>query len=162
MEGLPPNRDQATSLRTLRDRARRLETIELERQPDHWRNPHMEGEVHFEYAKEPSSTFHMGHGEYEFAFKVSGAGGDSVYVYSDPIQAVGLAQTEDRSVIDLTARLSSGRSVTAHAGDSVVLMNSHGALCRARIQGVQAEKNSHPYVTPHVSFRYEVKVEPGE
>lgn len=158
IEGLPANRDHATPIATLRERSVRLEQHSLRSDPLRWRSPSLEGEVRFAYADAPRKTFHWGFGASEFAFDVSGHGSDSVYVYNDQIEAVGIVRSTDFEDADLAGHLSPGRSVVAHVGHTVVLMNRHGRLALVEILDVQRELTSGSYVAPHVTFRWRVVV----
>lgn len=158
VEGLTANRDAATSIATLRERAARLERHELRSAPSQWRDPSLKGETKLSYADAPSNTFVWGLGESEFGFDVSGCGSDSVYVYNDPAQtrAVGVIRSEGLGVAELAAQLSPGRSVVAHAGQSVVLMNMHGRLAVVDVLEVQREQTGQAYAPPCVTFRWSV------
>lgn len=156
IEDLPANRDNATPIATLRERSARLERQSLRCDPTNWRSPALEGEVHFTFADASSTTFHWGLGEFEFAFMVTGCGSDSVYVYRDPIQAVGIVRGPEVAETDLSYHLSPARSVVAHVGQKVVLMNGHGALSVVDILAVQREESGPPYVAPYVDFRWRV------
>lgn len=155
--GLPANRDSATSISTLRERAMRLEQQDLRSNPSQWRSPDLEGEMRFMFQDAPRGTYRWGLGDSEFAFEVSGHGSDSVYVYKDQIKAVGLIRGEMEDDAGLEQHLAPGRSVTPHVGQSVVLMNNHGRLAVVDIVKVQQESTSgHPYVAPFVDFRWRV------
>ena len=85
IEGLPANRDSATPIATLRERAARLEGLALRSDPARWRSPSLSGEVRFDYDDAPGSTFLWGFGASEFKFEVSAGGYNTVYVYRDPL-----------------------------------------------------------------------------
>lgn len=154
---LPANRDSATPIATLRERATRLEQQDLRSDPAQWRSPHLEGEAHFMFEDAPQKTFRWGVGVSEFAFEISGCGNDSVYVYKDQIKAVGVILGELDSDAGLKRHLAPGRSVTPSAGQSVVLMNEHGRLAVVDIIKVQREDTGgHEYVPPYVDFRWRV------
>lgn len=155
--GLPANRDSATPIATLRQRATRLEQQELRTELSQWRSPDLEGQTHFEYLDAPGNTFTWGFGDSEFGFHVSGCGNDSVYVYKDPITAVGVIRSKQAGGAGLARHLTQGRTVTPHVGQSVVLMNEHGRLAVVDIIKVQREDTSgHEYVAPFVDFRWQV------
>lgn len=156
MNGLPVNRGQSVPIRTLRERVARLERVTLSREPSKWSSPDLSGEIHFEYALAPRSTFQLGFGSYLFKLYVSSGGHDLVYVYNDFVKAVGLVDEEVGSVDDLAAHIQPGRVVRPRTGDSVVLMNESGALCRVDILEIQHEINGRPYVAPYIKFRYEI------
>ncbi|WP_430336208.1 toll/interleukin-1 receptor domain-containing protein [Rhodococcus sp. ACT016] len=156
IEGLPTNRDHATPIATLRERSSRLEQHSLRSDPSQWRSPSLSGEVRFAYADAPHKNFHWGYGVSEFSFHVSGHGSDSVYVYKDPIEAVGIVRSTDYEDADLAGHLSPGRSVVAHVGHTVVLMNKHGRLALVEMLDVQSEVTNGSYVAPHVTFRWRV------
>lgn len=156
IEGLPANRDHATPIATLRERSSRLERHSLRSDPLKWRNPSLKGEVCFAHADAPRNTFYWGFGVSEFAFEVSGHGSDSVYVYNSQIKAVGMVRSADSEDSDLAGHLSIGRSVVAHVGHTVVLMNKHGRLSLVEILQVQDEVTSGSYVAPQVTIRWRV------
>ncbi|MGO1523151.1 MAG: toll/interleukin-1 receptor domain-containing protein [Nesterenkonia sp.] len=155
--GLPANRDSATPIATLRQRATRLEQQDLRSEPSQWRSPNLEGEAHFEYLDAPGNTFTWGIGDSEFGLHVSGCGNDSVYVYKDPVRAVAVIRSKQADDTDLARHLTPGRTVTPRVGQSVVLMNKHGRLAIVSIIRVQREDTSgHEYVAPFVEFRWRV------
>lgn len=154
---LPANRDSATPIATLRKRATRLEQQDLRSDPAQWRSPDLVGETRFMYEDAPQKTFRWGLGASEFALDVSGCSYNSVYVYKDPIKAVGLIRGDDVSDADLTSHLTPGRYVTPWVGQSVVLMNAHGRVAVVDILDVQREDtSSSQYVPPFVDFRWRV------
>ncbi|MCF2588521.1 toll/interleukin-1 receptor domain-containing protein [Brevibacterium sp. UCMA 11752] len=155
--GLAANRDSATPIATLRERATRLEQQDLRTNASKWRSPDLEGEAHFEYRDATHNTFTWGFGDAEFGLNVSGCGNDSVYVYQDGIKAVGVIQTEQTEDTGLAHHLTPGRAVTPRVGQSLVLMNEHGRLAVVDIIKVQREDTSgHEYVAPFVEFRWRV------
>ncbi|MFP5199753.1 toll/interleukin-1 receptor domain-containing protein [Micrococcus luteus] len=156
VEGLPANRDHATSIATLRERAARLETLDRYRDPAMWASPSPEGEVTFEYERAPSATYRLGCGEYGFALHVSAHGAQSVYVTKDPIHAVGLNLSGASSPKDLASQLTPGRLVTPHIGQQVILMNNHGALCLVDLIDVRLEATKPVYVPAAIRFRYKI------
>lgn len=156
IEGLPANRDHATLIATLRERAARLERQELKEDPARWRSPQLQGKIRFTYQDAPDSTFRWGCGDSVFALNVSDRGNDSVYVYKDPIKALGIVRGTDTNIAALESYLSPGRSVVAKVGDTIVLMNDDGRLALVEIKGVQREETGTPYVVPYVEFTWRV------
>lgn len=156
IEGLPANDDHATRISTLRQRAARLERHALRTAPEQWRNPSLTGESHFEYDDAPAKEFTFGFGERQFTLYVSGCGNDSVYVMKDPIKAVGVIHLDQAPETELEAHLSAGRTVQAHEGQTVVLMNSHGSLAVVEIVKVQRGSTTTPYVAPYLDFRWRI------
>ncbi|MHA3723008.1 toll/interleukin-1 receptor domain-containing protein [Leucobacter sp. HY1910] len=156
IEGLPADQANAVPIAEVRRRAARLERIENLRDPGNWSNPSLGGVVEFAYKDHPGGSYGVGAGEYQFSVSVSGCGADSIYVYSDPLRAVGLITDEQFQKSEVEAYLRPGRTVTPRVGQSVVLMNRHGNLCVVRIDAVQAEINDSAYVAPSVSFSYEI------
>lgn len=155
--GLPANRDSATPIAKLRERATRLEQQDLRTNPAQWRSPDLEGEAHFMFQDAPRNTYRWGFGVSEFALEVSGCNSDSVYVYKDQIKAVGLIRGGADGDVGLERHLAPGRSVTPRAGQRVVLMNEHGRLAVVDIIRVQREDASAgEYVAPFVDFRWRV------
>lgn len=158
VEDLPANRNSATSIATLRERAARLERHALHSDPTRWRSPSLTGEVRFFYEDVPSKTYRWGYGEFEFALHVSQHGSNSVYVYRDPISAVGVIRPDHAPESDLASHLSPGRTVVAKVGETAVLMNAHGAMSLVEIVGVQRQISGPPHVASYLDFRYEVVV----
>lgn len=156
IEDLPSNRDHAVSVATLRARASRLEQVDSQRDPARWANPALSGEVQFAYASAPRHSFRLGHGKYAFVLQVGSGSSDMVYVYADQVKAVGLVDPSVSSPDDLAAHIQPGRVVRPRRGDSVILMNDHGVLCRVDIVHVQDEINGSPHVAPYIDFRYEI------
>lgn len=156
IQGLPANRDSATPIATLRERSARLEEHKLRSDPTKWQSPSMSGEIRFDYRDAPGKTFRWGFGASEFKFHVSGCGSDSVYVYRDPIKAVGIVRGQQNDDSDLARHLSPGRDVVARVGHNVVLMNHDGRLAVVEILAVQREVNEALYVAPYVTFRWRV------
>lgn len=155
--GLPANRDSAAPIALLRQRSSRLERHALLSEPSQWRSPDLAGEVRFAFGEAPHKTFRWGLGASEFALNVSGCGDDdSVYVYKDPVTAVGLVRSETPDDADLARHLVPGRTVTAHVGQTVVLMNNHGRLAIVDVVDVQREQTDGQYVAPYVEFRWRV------
>lgn len=154
---LPANRDSATPIATLRDRATRLEQHDLRSNPAQWRIPNFVGETGFKFEDAPQKTFRWGLGASEFALSVSGCSDNSVYVYKDPIKAVGLIRGQEIDDADLARHLTPGRNVTPQIDESAVLMNAHGRLAVVEILDVQREHTSgSQYVPPFVDFRWRV------
>lgn len=87
---------------------------------------------------------------------MSDHGNDSVYVYKDPIKALGIVRGTDTNITALESYLSPGRSVVAEVGDTVVLMNEHGRLALVEIKGIQREETGTPYIAPYVEFMWRV------
>jgi len=156
VEGLPPNRDHAVPISRLRERSTRLERQASKTDPTQWRSPSLQGETHFPFLDAPGHMFRWGYGDSEFALNVSGCGDDSIYVYKDSIQAVGVVRGSGTSVAELEAYLIPGRTVVAKVGQTVVLMNKDGMLSVVEIVGVQRESTGSPYVAPYVDFTWRV------
>ena len=153
---LPANRDRATLLATLRERATRLEQHALRSEPSQWRSPDLSGEVRFSYEHAPGRTYTWGAGDSEFGFCVSGHSINSVYVLKDPVEAVGLIEGQAPPDADLDQVLTPGRAVTPSVGQAVVLMNADGRLAVVEILDVQREVNDETYIAPYVTFRWRV------
>lgn len=158
LEDLPANRDAEASISTLRKRASRLERHELRTSPAQWRSPDLEGETKFMFTDAPGKTFIWGLGVSKFGFDVSGHGNDSIYVYKDPaqIKAVGIVRSPSSDPEELATQLSPGRSVVAHTGQTIVLMNQHGLLALVDLLEVQREQTGGEYIPAHVAFRWRV------
>jgi len=156
IEDLPANRDHAVSAATLRQRARGLELIDHQRDPNSWSNPAPEDDVVFEYDKCPNSTYRLGCGQFQFALMVSSRSIQEIYVCKDPIHAVGVNRTNATTPADLTAQLTPGRIVTPGVGDEVILQNEHGALCLVDIRAIQVEQTSPEYVSASIRFHYRI------
>jgi hypothetical protein len=87
---------------------------------------------------------------------------NSVYVYSDPIKAVGIIPS-DKSV-DMSAKAAysyvlPNRTVTPAVGQSVVLLNQHGCLCLVTIKHVENESSEPKYTPASITFDYRIIVE---
>ncbi|VXC98915.1 conserved hypothetical protein [Oceanicaulis sp. 350] len=154
VEGLPACQGH-TCLAEVRKRAARVERIDAQRNPANYANPALKGRVTFQH--NDHGHFKVGNGEYEFQINFSGRSHNSVYVYNDSgLKAVGLITTSSYDPQTVDTFLTPGRVVEPMVGQSVVCMNSHGALCILTIEGVQTEVNAQTYVPPHVTFSYEV------
>jgi hypothetical protein len=153
IEGLPVNNTNAVPLAEVRKRAARIERINAQRDPGNYANPALTGLVTFRHRDHQDFT--IGHGEYEFKIKFSGRGDNSVYVYIDSgLKAVGLITTPTYDPHTVHSFLTPSRTAEPSVGQSVVLMNSHGALCVIRIDEVQPEVNKTEYIPEHVTFNY--------
>lgn len=159
IEDLPANRDHATTAATLRKRAQHLEAIDRQRDPNSWSNPATEDEVCFEFERSPGKTYSLGYGDLAFKLRVSGHGSNSVYIYRDPIHAVGLNRSGASSSAELSAQLTPGRTVVGNVDDQVILQNMHGALCLVDLLEVQREITQPTYVPASVRFRYRILVD---
>lgn len=155
VEGLPAYKGNATSLAEVRKRAARIERIDAQRDPANYASPALEGRVTFQH--KDHSHFKIGNGEYEFKIDFSSRSHNSVYVYTDSgLKAVGLITASSYDPLSVSTFLTPARSAEPNVGQSVVCMNSHGALCVLTIEEVQAEVNAQTYVSPHVTFSYKV------
>lgn len=155
VEGLPTSKANATSLAEVRKRAARIERIDAQRNPANYASPALEGRVTFRH--KDYSHFKIGNGEYEFKIEFSSRSHNSVYIYTDSgLKAVGLITASSYDSLSLSTFLTPARTVEPIVGQSVVCMNSHGALCVLTIEEVQAEINAQAYVSPHVTFSYKV------
>jgi hypothetical protein len=155
VEGLPASKGHATSLAEVRKRAARIERIDAQRDPANYASPALKGRVTFRY--KDHGHFKVGNGEYEFKINFSGRSYNSVYVYTDSgLKAVGLITASSYDPRSVSTFLTPARTAEPIIGQSVVCLNSHGALCVLTIEEVQAEVNAQTYVPPHVTFSYEV------
>lgn len=119
----------------------------------------MSGTVTFRYADQPSHQYKLGQGEYAFVLEVSGSS-TLIYVYSDPIKAIGLVTEPLTDDLELASFITPGRIVRPTVGQSVVLMNDTGNLCLVTIEEIQDEVNGAQYVPPHIVFSYRIAMEP--
>lgn len=155
IEGLPTNNPNAVSLAEVRRRAARIERIEAQRDPGNYASPAIRGRVTFRYRDHRHYT--IGHDEYEFKVQFSGHSIGSITVYTDSgLKALGLITDRDYDLKAVEKYLTPGRTAHPIVGQSVVLMNSHGALSVLRIDEVQREINEDQYVPEHVTFSYEI------
>ena len=155
VEGLPASRDHATSLADVRKRVARIASIDAQRDPGNYASPALKGRVTFRH--NDHRYFKIGNGEYEFKINFSGRSHDSVYVYIDSgLKAVGLITASSYDIATVSTFLMPGRTVEPIVGQSVVFMNSNGVLCVLTIEEVQRELNAQTYISPHVTFSYEV------
>lgn len=153
---LPANRDSATSIAALRQRAARLERHAIRSEPSQWRSPDLGGTVRFSFEEAPRKTYQWGLGDSQFTLTVSGRGADSVYVLKDYGKAVGVVHGEPTNDEDLARHLFPGRTVTARVGQTVVLMNEHGRLAVVKILAVQRASSEGEYTAPYVDFTWRV------
>lgn len=155
IEGLPADKINAVPLAEVRKRTARIERINAQREPANYVSPALKGRVTFRHRD--NRDFTVGHGEYEFKINFSGKGSDSVYVYIDSgLKAVGLITASIYDPLTVESFLTPARTAEPIVGQSVVLMNSHGALCIITIDEVQPEVNATDYIPEHVTFSYEV------
>lgn len=155
IEGLPVDKTNALPLAEVRKRAARIERIDTQRDPANYASPALKGSVTFRHNDNPHFT--VGSGEYEFKINFSGRGINSVYVYRDSgLKAVGLITEPNYDPLTIEAFLRPGRTAEPVVGQSVLLMNSHGALCVITIDEVQQEINATEYIPEHVKFSYEI------
>ncbi len=157
IEGLPADKANAVPISELRKRAARIERINVQRDPANYASPALKGRVTFRHRN--NRDFTVGHEEYEFKINFSGRGNDSVYVYTDSgLKAVGLITAPNYDPFTVESFLTPARTAEPVVGQSVVLMNSHGALCVIRIDEVQREVNAAEYIPEHVTFSYEILI----
>ena len=155
VEGLPASRGHAISLADVRKHAARIERIDAQRDPANYANPALKDRVTFRY--KDHGHFKVGNGEYEFKINFSGRSNNGIYVYTDSgLKAVGLITASSYDALSVSTFLTPARTAEPIVGQSVVCMNSHGALCVLTIEEVQPEVNAQAYVPPHVTFSYEV------
>lgn len=155
VEGLPASKGHAISLADVRKRAARIERIDAQRDPANYANPALKDRVTFRY--KDHGHFKVGNGEYEFKINFSGRSHNGIYVYTDSgLKAVGLITASSYDPLSVSTFLTPARTAEPIVGQSVVCMNSHGALCVLTIEEVQREVNAEAYVPPHVTFSYEV------
>lgn len=155
IEGLPIDKTNAVPLAEVRNRAVRIERIDVQRDPAKYASPALKGRVTFRY--KDNRDFTVGHGDYEFKINFSGRGRDSVYVYIDSgLKAVGLITAPNYDPLTVESFLRPARTAEPVVGQSVVLLNSHGALCVITIDEVQPEVNAAEYIPEHVTFTYEI------
>ncbi|NBN61972.1 TIR domain-containing protein [Proteus sp. G2639] len=155
IEGLPANKKHAIPLSVVRQRAIRLENIDILRDPAHYANPALKGSVIFRFRDHACYT--VGYGEYQFKIAFSGCSYSSVYLYTDEgLKAVGLITVPNFDPLTVDSFLTPGRAVTPSVGQKTVLLNTNGVLCVITIDNVQCEINSAEYVHPHVEFSYEI------
>lgn len=155
IEGLPTGKANAVPLAEVRRRAARLERVEAQRDPGNYASPALRGRVAFRHGDHQHYT--IGHGEYEFKINFSGRGANSIYVYIDSgLMAVGTITDEEYHIGDVEKYLTPGRTAQPVVGQSVVLMNSQGALAIITIKSVQQEVNTGQYIPEQVTFCYEI------
>jgi hypothetical protein len=155
IEGLPADKTNAVTLAEVRKRAARIERINALHDPANYASPALEGRVTFRH--KDHQDFTVGHGEYKFKISFSGRGSDGVYVYTGSgLKAVGLITSPNYDPLTVDSFLRPGRTAEPVVGQSVVLMNSHGALCVITIDEVQKEVNGVEYIPEHVTFTYKI------
>ncbi|MFY1893588.1 toll/interleukin-1 receptor domain-containing protein [Achromobacter xylosoxidans] len=155
IEGLPADKAHALTAEVLLERMARIERIDAMRDPANYASPALKDRITFPYKSHP--YYKLGHGEYEFKVNFSDRGSTGVYVYTDSgLKALGLVPT---SIIDprtVDTFLRSGRFAEPDVGQSVVMMNTIGALCIMKIEAVQLEVNDPVHVPSAVTFSYEI------
>ncbi|MTV56269.1 toll/interleukin-1 receptor domain-containing protein [Pseudoduganella buxea] len=157
IEGLPADKAHALPPAVLRERAARIERIDVVGDPANYANPTLRGRVTFQYGDHLHYT--VGHGEYQFNVAFSEHSGDSVYMYSDKgLKAVGLIPNTSLDTFAFETFLRPARAVTPAVGQKVVLMNQIGALCVMTIEAVQPEINDASHTPAAVTFAYEILV----
>lgn len=156
IEGLPPESDHATRFKILRNRCSRLEKIDRERDPNSWTAPATEGEIAFEYKRAPKQSYTMGFGELRFVLSVSRHGPGQIYVYNDPVHAVGIDRVHTDNPAELAGQLTPGRYVEPKVGDRVILQNTEGALCLIELLDIRPEQIFPEYVDAAIRFRYRI------
>jgi hypothetical protein len=158
VEGLPADKAHALTAEVLRERIVRIERIDALRDPANYANPAMKDRVTFRHNDHP--YYKLGHGQYEFKINFSDRGSNSIFVYIDSgLKAIGLVNAHNFDPSTVATFLSPGRDVAPVVGQSVVMMNSVGALCVMKIEAVQHEVNNHTYTPPEVTFSYEILAE---
>lgn len=162
--GLPPDKEYAVSIATLRKRAWRIEMVNLLRSPGTWSHPELSGQaVEFLYKDSRKSTMILGAGCHSFSLSVSEKGEDSVYVYADYVKAVGLVTDfipYDEIDADIAyTYITPGRTIDPATGQSFVLMNEDGLLCVVRLRSVTCERNDKVYEKPRIVFDYKILLE---
>jgi len=157
IEGLPASRKHRVALAVQRQRAARLERINILRDPAQYANPALNGSVFFCFKDNPYYT--VGYGDYQFKIAFSSCSHDSVHLYKDAgLEAVGLITAPDYDPLTVDYFLTRGSAVSPIVGQKAVLLNSSGVLCVITIDEVQREINSKEYVPHHVKFSYEIFV----
>lgn len=155
IEGLPANKKHVIPLSVHRQRATRLERLDILRDPAHYTNPALNGCEVFRFRDYTNYT--VGNSEYQFKIAFSGCSQNSVYVYIDAgLKDVGLITVPDFDPLTVDSFLTPGRVISPMVGQKVVLLNSIGALCIITINEVQCEINSKDYIPAHVKFSYEI------
>lgn len=155
IEGLPADKKNAIPLSVYRQRAARLEHIDILRAPTHYANPALKGSAIFRFRDH--SHYTVGNGEYQFKIAFSGHSDSSVHLYTDGgLKAVGLITVSHFDPLKVDSFLMPGRVVLPTVGQKAVLLNTSGVLCVITIDNVQREINSVEYVHPHVEFSYEI------
>jgi hypothetical protein len=158
LEGLPADKAHAVAAKVLLERMARIERIDAMRDPSNYANPALKDRVTFRYQDHREYT--LGHGEYEFKVVFSSRSADGVYIYIDGgLKAVGLIPGSDIDLHTIATFLRPGRTAQPTVGQSVVMMNSVGALCVMKIEAVQPEVTTTEYIPSAVTFRYEILVE---
>ncbi len=155
IEGLPADKKHAIPFSVYRQRAARLENIDILRDPTHYANPALKGREIFRFRDHPHYT--VGNGDYQFKIVFGAHSHNSVYLLIDGgLKAVGLITAPDFDVLTVASFLTPGRYVTPTVKQKAVLLNTSGVLCVITIDNVQHEINSAEYVHPHVEFSYEI------
>lgn len=158
IEGLPADKVHALSVAQYLERLARIEKIDAMRDPTNYKNPTLEGRVTFQYRD--FNYYTLGYGEYEFRVNFSSRSSNGVYVYIDSgLKAVGLITNPNFDFRSVASFLLPGRTVEPNLGQTVVMMNSLGAMAIMKIEGIQEEVNAVAYVRPSVTFSYRILME---
>lgn len=151
---LPVDKANAQNPAIIAKRLERIERIEELRDPAHWSYPQLEDTVEdFQYPL-ADGRCKLGYGDYAFTLQVSECGAGSVYVYSDPIKAVWLLPPNANDDFDTSLR--SDRYVKAGKGQSIILMNEFGCLCKVDILEVRMRNGAYNEDSSSIAFKYHI------
>lgn len=161
---LSPDQSFAEDPAVIRKRMVRVEKVKELRDPGRWTLPYLSYTgCRFEYNKAPNATMTLGYGEFEFKLSVSECNGNSVYIYCDHIEAVGiLPQGIDSSNMDadeLYNFISPARAVTPTIGQTAVLLNREGCICTVQISDIVCEQSTGEYIPASITFDYHILTE---
>lgn len=134
-------------------------TLAVRNSPSRWHSPAFQGEVEFVYSQN-SGHYKIGSGTAEFTIDIGERGMGTVYVLNDPqnIANIGIihgVQQRTELLADVAQFDLSSRTVTAQAGDAVVLHNRHGFWALVFIKRVHAREALNRELV--IDLRYEVQ-----
>lgn len=160
LSDMPANNAHAVHPSVIKERLWRVESVEAAGDPSRWACPLPAGAVRHEFKKATGNNYRVGYGEHEFFVMVTEAGARSVYLYKDPISAVGLippgTDIDSLNGKDAFKLLVPGRTVTLVPGSAFVLMNKQGALCVGSVLDIHCPSDPFKQQDSFIEFEYRI------
>jgi pyrimidine deaminase RibD-like protein len=119
-------------------------------------NPKLGSDATFNFTQN-DGKYTIGHGNLLFETRWSNAGGDSIHVYKDSTNVIGIgiargaksfADVRDASAYDMSSRVQTPRE-----GEVVVLQNQSGYFAVLKIVDVKARSHGDPYDSISIEYR---------